>query len=381
MRPTLVSLQASKIREVANAGMGRSDVLPFWFGEGNAVTPAFIREAAKRALDGGETFYTHNLGITPLREALSAYLTRLHGPIGPERVAVTSAGISGLMLVGQALLEPGARIVIVTPVWPNLTQIPEILSAQVTRVPLECRAGAWSLDLDRLIDAIRPGTAAVMINSPSNPTGWAMTRTQQEAVLAHCRKLGVWIVSDDAYERLHYLPGQPVAPSFFDIATPEDRLISANTFSKSWSMTGWRLGWIVAPAALVNEMGKLIEYNTSCAPGFVQRAGITAIEEGDALIEETRERYRACRDYLVGALAALPGVEVAPPPGAMYAFFRVRGVDDSLAFAKRLVLEAGLGLAPGAAFGPEGEGFLRWCFAASEDRLREGVARLARVLG
>jgi aspartate/methionine/tyrosine aminotransferase len=147
-------------------------------------------------------------------------------------------------------------------------------------------------------------------------------------------------------------------------------------------MTGFRLGWLVAPRGFVADLAKMVEFNTSCAPTFIQRAGITAIEQGDALIAETRARLQASRDALVGQLARLPGVECAPPEGAMYLFFRIEGrSDDSLACAKRLVAEVGLGLAPGVAFGPEGEGYLRWCFAAQRSLIDDGVARLARFLG
>jgi aspartate/methionine/tyrosine aminotransferase len=145
-------------------------------------------------------------------------------------------------------------------------------------------------------------------------------------------------------------------------------------------MTGWRLGWIVAPPTLMPDLGKLIEYNTSCSPVFVQRAGVAAIEDGEPVAIATRDRLRHARDRLVSALALLPGVTATPPDGAMYAFFRVDGVDDTLDFCRRLVREAGLGLAPGSAFGPEGEGFVRWCFAATDARIDAGVARLARFL-
>jgi aspartate/methionine/tyrosine aminotransferase len=387
IRATILDLPASRIREVANAGLGRSDVLKFWFGEGDQVTPAFIREAAKAALDAGETFYNHNLGIIELREALAQYCTRLHRPavtIAAERIAATSAGVHALSLIDQALIDPGDRVVIVTPVWPNLTSMPRIMSANVVRVPLECRAGAWSLDLQRLLDAVTPATRMVLVNSPNNPTGWTMPQHDWDALLAHCRRHGIWLVSDDAYERLVFEPGLTIdghAPGVLAQLDDEDRVISANTFSKTWTMTGWRLGWMVAPRSFVAQIGKVIEFNTSCAPSFVQRAGIVAIRDGDPLIAQTVARLRASRDLLARELAALSGVEVAPPPGAMYLFFRIAGRSgDSLAFAKRLVAESGLGIAPGVAFGPEGEGYLRWCFAASDELLRQGVERLRGFL-
>ena len=378
-RPAVRALMASQIREVANAGLGEEGVLPFWFGEPDEVTPAFICDAAAQSLARGETFYSQNFGIPELCDAIGAYVSTLHRPTSAGHVAVTASGMSALMLTVEALVAPGDRVVVVTPLWPNLVEIPKILSAKVVCVPLDFTATGWTLDLDRLLAALTPGTRAVMINSPNNPTGWTISRADQQAILAHCRRHGIWIVADDVYERLVY-DGSACASSFLDLARPEDRVISTNSFSKSWLMTGWRLGWIVAPDALMPDLGKLIEYNTSCSPVFVQRAGVVAITDGEPTIARTLERYRAARDMLVSALSSLPRIAVAPPPGAMYAFFRVEGVSDSLEFCKRLVREARLGLAPGSAFGPEGEGFVRWCFASSEARLADGIARLTRFL-
>jgi len=384
IRDTIQQLPASRIREVANAGLGRDDILKFWFGEGDQVTPAFIRAAAKAALDEGQTFYNHNLGLIELREELARYVNSLHTPRTPvtsERIAITSAGVHALSLVDQALIDPGDRVAIVTPVWPNLTCMPRIMSAEVARVPLQCHDGAWSLDLQRLLDAATPDTRLVLVNSPNNPTGWTMPQADWEALLAHCRRHGIWLVSDDAYERLVYEPALTAnghAPGVLAALDDDDRVISANTFSKAWTMTGWRLGWLVAPRSFIAQIGKVIEYNTSCAPAFVQRAGLVAVRDGEALVRDTVDRLRRSRDRLVTALADVPGIEVAPPPGAMYLFFRIAGVsDDSLACAKQLVADAGLGIAPGVAFGPEGEGYLRWCFAASDALLAEGAERLA----
>lgn len=378
-RAEILALRNSKIREVANAGIGLPDVLPFWFGEPDEVTPQFIRQAAIDAINAGDTFYTQNFGIPELREAIAAYVSRLHGPTAIERIAATSSGMAALMLAVQALTGSGDRVVVVTPLWPNLVEIPKILGADVVTIPLDFDPSGWRLDMGKLLAALTPGTRAVMVNSPNNPTGWTMHREDQAALLEHCRRRGIWIIADDAYERLCFDAGDNgCAPSFLDLAQSDDRVVSTNTFSKSWLMTGWRLGWIVAPEPLIEEIGKLIEYNTSCIPGFVQRAGVAAVTQGEATIAHTLERYRKARDYLVGELRAIPNVEVAMPPGAMYAFFRVDGMTDSLEYSKRLVTEAGLGLAPGIAFGPEGEGFLRWCFAATQENLAKGVERLRR---
>jgi aspartate/methionine/tyrosine aminotransferase len=380
-RPAVQALRNSKIREVANAGMGGKNLLAFWFGEPDEVTPEFIRQAAIEALLRGDTFYTQNFGIPELRDTIAAYVSRLHGSqhqTAADNIAVTNSGMSALMLTTQALVGPGDRVVIVTPVWPNLVEIPKILGAQALTFPLTYSAHGWALDLERLLDTLTPGTRAIYINSPNNPTGWTISREEQSAILAHCRRHGIWILGDDAYERLVY--GNGVAASFLDIGNAEDRIVSTNTFSKSWLMTGWRLGWIVAPRELMSGIGTLIEYNTSCAPGFIQRAGIVAIAQGDPVIARTQQRYHQARDFLSARMREIPGIEAPLPAGAMYTFFRLQGMTDSLAFCKRLVAETGLGLAPGIAFGPEGEGFVRWCFASGEDRLAQGVERLKKFV-
>ncbi|HEY9068106.1 MAG TPA: pyridoxal phosphate-dependent aminotransferase [Burkholderiaceae bacterium] len=380
MRPVIAELPGSKIREVANAGLGRPDVLPFWFGESDEVTPEFIREAAARSLHDGETFYAHNLGLPELRAALSAYAGALHRPVAAERIAVTSSGVSALMLAMQTLVGAGDEVVAVVPVWPNLTAQPAILGARVTRVSLVPRDGAWSLDLAALLAKVTPESKVLLVNAPNNPTGWTLSRAEQQAMLEHCRRTGTWIVADEVYERVYF--DGACAPSFLDIAEPDDRLIVVHSFSKSFLMTGWRLGWLVLPPALTDALGKLIEFNTSCAPVFVQRAGLAALAGADDFVPGLVQRLKNCRDTLLPQLAALPGVQVATPAGGMYAFFRVDGQDDSLSFAKRLVTEAGLGLAPGVAFGAEAEGWLRWCFASkAPQRLTEGVERLRRQLG
>lgn len=382
IRPVIAGLPGSKIREVANAGLGRSDVLAFWFGESDEATPDCVREAAVASLAAGETFYSHNLGLPELREALAGYTSALHVPLGAERIAVTSSGVNALMLAMQALVGAGDEVVAVVPVWPNLTAQPQILGAQVRRVPLKVEQGAWRLDLTALLAAVTDRTRVLLVNAPNNPTGWTLERAEQRLLLEHCRRTGTWIVADEVYERLYYRDGERCAPSFLDIAAPDDRLVVVHSFSKSFLMTGWRLGWLVGPVPLIEAMGKLIEFNTSCAPVFVQRGGLAALAGADVEVPALVARLKACRDTLLPALSALPGVSVAVPEGGMYAFFRVTGQEDSLAFAKRLVAEAGLGLAPGAAFGPEAEGWLRWCFASRDPaRLTEGVRRLAFALG
>ncbi len=381
MRDTIAQLPASRIREVANAGIGRDDVLAFWFGESDEVTPQAVRDAAAQSLARGETFYAHNLGLAELREALAADVGALHGPVSAQRIAVTSSGVSALMLATQMLAGAGDEVVAVVPVWPNLTAQPAIMGARVVCVPLAPRDGAWTLDLQRLLDAVTPGTRMLVVNAPNNPTGWTLARDEQKTILEHCRKTGTWIVSDEVYERLWYGPGS-CAPSFLDLAGDDDRVIVVHSFSKSFLMTGWRLGWMVVPTTHLQAVGKLIEFNTSCAPVFVQRGALAALRDAASTVPALVARMRTCRDRLLGGLRSLPGVEAASPRGGMYAFFRVPGAsDDSMAFAKHLVGQYGLGLAPGVAFGAQAEGWLRWCFAARDpQRLDEGLLRLRRAL-
>ncbi len=378
-RAAVRALAASKIRELYNEGIGRKDILAFWVGEPDEPTPEFIRKAATDSIAAGELSYTHNLGIPQLREALAGYVTRLHRKTDPGQIAVTSSGVNALMLASQLLVDPGDHVVEVVPLWPNLQEIPKILGARVTTVALDFSAAGWTLDMGKLLAALKPGTRVLYLNSPNNPTGWTISRAEQETILAQCRRHGIWIFADDAYERLYFGAGG-VAASFLDVMQDDERVISTNTFSKSWLMTGWRLGWLVVPPSVSADLGKLIEYNTSCTPIFVQRAGIAAVTGGEAVIARSLQRFRSARDLLVGELRKLPKVQVALPDATMYVFLRIEGMTDSLAFCKRLVREHGLGLAPGSAFGPEGEGFLRWCFAAEHDKLADGVARLRRAL-
>jgi len=380
MRQAILDLEESKIREVANAGMGRADVLPFWFGESDEVTPEPVRAAAVAALQAGETFYSHNLGLPELRQALAGYTSALHGPIGPERIAVTSGGVNALMLAMQMLIDAGDEVLAVTPVWPNLTAQPLILGARLRCLALKPQPdGAWTLDLPALLAAITPTTRLLVINSPNNPTGWTLSKAEQQAIVARCRETGTWILADEVYERLYFRDdtANGAAPSFLDVSGPDDRLVVVQSFSKAFLMTGWRLGYLVMPAAMTQPLGKLIEFNTSCAPVFVQRAAAVALAQTDTITPRIVAHLRQCRDTLVPLLQALPGVQTSPAPGGMYAFLRIDGFADSLQLAKRLVLEAGVGLAPGVAFAPQAEGWLRWCFASKDvARLTQGVERV-----
>jgi aspartate/methionine/tyrosine aminotransferase len=376
----MARFSASLIREVANSAKGRSDVLPFWFGESDRVTPSFIREAAVTSIHDGDTFYSENLGKSYLREAISTYLTALHQQsFSPDRIAVTPSGVSALMLTSQLLVEPGDPVVIVTPLWPNAVEIPKVVHGRVTCISLEVQNGQWSLPLDKLLATLTPGTRMLVINSPNNPTGWTISREQQQAILEHCRRHGIWIVTDDVYERLIYT-GAEAAPSFLTLAEDNDRLVVINSFSKAWCMTGWRLGWIVAPAEVLADLAALIEFNASCVSEFTQRAGCAALQQGEPFVAQQRAELGQTKERLSARLRQLPAINLPAAGGAMYLFFQVAGEADSVRLAKGLIQQVGLGLAPGRAFGPEGEGWLRWCYASDWKKNEAGVERLAAFL-
>jgi len=383
IRPRIAQFPGSRIREVANAGMWTADVA-LWFGEGDRPTPPFICEAGARAMAQGRTFYAPNSGIPELRSALARYVTRLHGgPVSADRITVTASGVSAIMLTMQALVDAGDNVVMVTPVWPNCADAISVLGGEVRRVPLrppeaEPNGGRWQLDLERLFGACDARTRAIFVNSPGNPTGWMASAEDHAALLAFARQRRLWIVADEVYERLVYDRG--CAPSALDRAGPDDPVIVINSFSKSWCMTGWRLGWLVHPQALADTFGKLNEINISGPATFTQHAGIAAVEHGEDFVKEIVAAYARARDVVMQRLGAMRRVRLARPDAAFYAFFRVDGMTDSLAAAKQILHEGGIGLAPGSAFGPEGEGYLRLCFATQPEPLSRALDKLTPFL-
>jgi aspartate aminotransferase len=380
VRHTIANLPASRIAEIAALGMGDPAVIPLWYGEGDLPTPDFIGRAATAALAAGQTFYTYKAGLPELRSAIADYQTGLYArPTAAERIVVTSSGMTALMLVAQALVDPGDNFVIIAPVWPNIAAAVSIMGGEPRLIALDAvPGGGWRLDPARVFAACDSRTRAIFVNSPSNPTGWVIPATEIAVLLDFARRRGLWLIADEVYGRIVY--GNRPAPSFLDQATPEDRLIVVNSFSKSWAMTGWRLGWMTVPPDLLPVIEKLVEFNTSGSPTFLQHAAIVAIREGEPFIAGFVARCRAARDAAIDALQACRRVEVARPEGAFYAFFRVDGIDDSLAFAKQLLHRAKVGLAPGSAFGPMGEGHLRLCFARDPQIVAEAVNRLRPLL-
>jgi aspartate/methionine/tyrosine aminotransferase len=349
------------------------------FGEGDLGTPAFIVEAGARALREGAVFYENNAGRADLTAALAGHFNaRLGLALTPGHFVVTCGGVQAILLTMLGLVAPGDDVINLTPAWPNFREAAVLAGGRVHDLPLrfDAQDGVFRLHLEAL-ERLGAGLARlrlVIMNSPSNPTGYVAGAAEQEALLAFCRRHGAWLLADEMYERIVFR--DPPPPSFLQLAGPEERLVVINGFSKAYAMTGWRLGYLVAPPTLAARLAQLQEFVTSCAPAAAQVAGITALREGEPYVAESRARYRRLRDLMLARLGRIAGVTVARPEGAFYGFFRAPGSEDSLAFCTAFLRETGVLLAPGRAFGAGGEGWLRLCFAKEPALLEEALGRL-----
>jgi len=383
IRPEAREARQSGIVELFNYGRGREGLIPLWVGEGDLPTPGFIADAARRSFEAGETFYTAQRGLPALRESIAAYMTRCYGAPGrslsPEQFFVTTGGMHALQIAMRLLAGPGDEVIVPTPAWPNFEAALTISGARTVGVALalsESGAGLrWRLDPELVARAITPRTRALVINSPANPTGWTATLAELEALLALARKHGLWIIADEIYGRITFDGAR--APSFHDVSAPDDRILFVQTLSKNWAMTGWRVGWLEAPPALGPVIENLIQYSTSGVATPTQRAAAAALDHGEDFLTHQLTRLRASRDALCGALAATGKARFAQPVGTFYLFCAFEGLTDSRAAAMRIVDEANVGLAPGTAFGPGGEGFMRICFARDPGSIGEAAGRLA----
>ncbi|MFO1074947.1 MAG: pyridoxal phosphate-dependent aminotransferase [Geminicoccaceae bacterium] len=380
IRDEIAALEMSGITRVAAGSLGDPEVIPLWFGESDIVTPAFIREAAKRALDEGHTFYNHARGILPLRESLLRYHRRLYGiELHPDRLTVPGSTMLTVVIALQCLASRGDEVVLIGPYWPNVRNACTMLGARHVDVRLAEDGARWRLDLDAVAAALSPRTRAIYVNSPSNPTGWVMSVAEQEALLGLCRRHGLGLIADEVYHR-NVLVGTEPAPSFLTLAGPEEPVFVLNGFSKAWTMTGWRLGWMVHPAALAEPMAVLAECNNTGATVFAQYGALAAIEEGEGFVAEFNARCRHNAGLVTELLGRHPRVRMVPPQGAFYAFPRIEGVTDSLAFARRVLAEAKVGIAAGYTFGPGNDDHVRLCFAIRPERLEEALRRLLVML-
>ncbi len=373
-------LPESGIVEVMNYGRAQEGVIPLWAGEGDLPTPDFICAAAAKSLAAGETFYTWQRGLPELRQAIARYMAR-HYPnaADPERYFVTVSRMHAILTAFAMALGPGDELLLPSPTWPNAAAAAQKAGAIPVPVPFAYGPQGFTLDHERLAAAVTPRTRAIFMNTPANPTGFVATHEDLRAVLALARRHGLWIIADEIYGRFYYGDG-PRAPSFHDVMEESDHILFVQTFSKNWAMTGWRIGWIEAPPVLGQIVENLIQYSTSGVAAFMQRGAIAALEEGEDFVAQQIARARAGRDVICDALLKTGAVDLVPPLGAFYLFFAVTGESDVRRLAMRLVDEAKVGPAPGTAFGPGGERFLRLCFARSPEQLAEVARRLVTWL-
>jgi aspartate/methionine/tyrosine aminotransferase len=384
IRTEAAEAPASGIVEVFNYGRGRPGLIPLWVGEGDMATPAFIRNAASRALEDGETFYTHQRGIPEFRAAISGYMSRLYGrPLPPERFFATIGGMHALTIALRIIAGTGDEVLVPSPAWPNFVGAAIATGARPVEVPLGLSSngpeGRWSIDIGALSDAVTPRTRAILVNSPANPTGWTASREELAAILGLARRHGLWIVADEIYGRFVY-DGSERAPSFHDVMDPEDRIFFVQTMSKNWAMTGWRVGWLECHPALGDVVENLIQYSSSGVAAFLQRGAAVALNEGEDFVREQVARAKRGRRLVCEGLGASSRIRFTMPAGAFYLFFSVDGEDDTRALALRLVDDANVGLAPGSAFGLGGSRFMRLCFARKDEDIAEAAQRLASAL-
>ena len=389
IRPDIRSLKPNGIGAVAILGLGDKDLIPLWFGETDLVTPAFIREAAKKALDEGRTFYSNARGVPGLREALRAFHQRTAGAdVALERITVPGAAMLAVICALQSVVTTGDNIVAVSPIWPNIVQAAQICGAETRFVSLDDEWQAspprWSLDLDKLFAACNARTKAIFISSPGNPTGWIMSRDEQVAVLNFARAKGIAVISDEVYGTLVYDEAKH-APSFLEIADEEDAVFVVNSFSKPWAMTGWRIGWLVHPKSLDMQMWMMSAANNTGATTFAQYGAIAALSpQGDAFRGELLARCIAGRDVVQRFLDQQNRLRWIRPEGAFYGFLQVEGLKDSLGFASDLVRKARVGVAPGSAFSHDGDAladsYVRICYAQDPKLLETGLERLGKAV-
>jgi len=378
-RPEMLELEQNGITRLAFPRMDDPKVIALWFGEGDVSTPAFIRDAAIAALNAGETFYTHTRGRPELRFAIQAYLERLYGvSIAEERITVPGASMSAITIAAQTALTTGDHALIIGPAWPNIGLTYRMTGAEVTEVSQTLGASGWHLDMDRVRDALQANTRSIFVNSPCNPTGWIMSREQQQELLNLCRERNILLIADEVYHRTVF--EGDCAPSFLSIMQDNDPVVVVNGFSKAWAMTGWRVGWLVAPAGFETQWTTLSEFFNTGATVFAQLGAVAALTEGESFIAELQAQYRAGRDLVMNKLGTHPALSLARPEGAFYAFPRVKGLTDSMAFVQGVLDEEDVGLAPGYTFGPGNEDCFRLCFAQSLDRLEEGLTRIGNYL-
>jgi hypothetical protein len=381
---SVAAVPHSRIRELAEIAFRMDGVLRLYFGESNQPTPDYIKQAAARALEQGFTFYTENAGLLSLRETLADYYRRIQDVrLDPRReIVITASGVQALNVTIRCVLDPGDEAIVLTPAWPNGASIVAMSNAKAVEIFHPLCGDRYQIDWNAIEAAVTPSTRLLVYTSPSNPLGWVATEDDQRRLLDFCRRHGLWLLADEVYDRLWYETetlGTPV-PSILRQATRDDAVIVVHSFSKSYCMTGWRLGWVVARTDLAAKATQLNEFIVSHAPSFTQKAAEIALTDGEPELRAMLYRLKANRDFCLEALRKMPGVTVPNPAGAFYLFPRIEGLTDSFAFCRRLLEETKVGLAPGVAFGAGGEGSIRICYAADRAILEPAMERLRGFL-
>ena len=391
--PSAERVPESRIRALADVAFGMEDVLFLQFGESTLPTPPYVIDAVNRAAQEGWTYYSSNQGLPSLRVAIANLIARLHAvEIDPSEIQVNSGGGQALNLAIKCVIDPGDEALVLSPNWPNGSAMVGMFGGRAVEVPMARTGQRFTPDLEALESALSPRTRLLLYASPSNPLGWTATVAEQRMLLDFAHRHGLWLLTDEVYERIYYggrgasrgERGQTgagqIAPSILKLCSREDPVIVVNSFSKTYCMTGWRLGWIVGRPDFVRKAAQLNEFIVSHAPTMIQRGGEAAIAHGEddiaAMVEEFQER----RDYCAGMLRTVPGVNLPEPEGAFYLFPQLEGVNDSFEFALDLLRTKRVAVAPGSAFGNGGEGSIRICYAPGMDVLKPAMERICEFI-
>ena len=369
------NLRQNGITKTAFKRFGDPNVVPLWFGEGDIPTPQIIRKAAQQALDDGATFYTHTLGSRELRIAIQQYIeNQLDTPTDLERICVPGSSMLAVNIAVHMTLSKNDHAIVISPHWPNVDRAMSVVGADITYVRQDLTDCKWQLSLEKVFDAVTDTTRVIYLNSPSNPTGWTMSAEDQNALLTFCREKQIVILADEVYNRVTF--ELDAAPSFLEITEPEDPVIVVNGFSKAYAMTGWRLGWLVAPKGYQEQLAVVSECFNTSAPSFIQQAGVAALTKGEPIIKDLRERYKAGRTLVMDAFQSHSRIQIAEPEGAFYVFPKIDSINSSEHFTNTVLEKLNIGLAPGYTFGPKNEQHFRLCFAQSHDKLKVALQKI-----
>lgn len=378
-RPEVLAVTESPLVAIATVAENMPNSFKLCYGESNMPTPEFICRAAYEASMAGHTFYTHTAGHPDLREAIARKFFELHGvTYRASEVAGLVGASMGIFLAIRACVGPGENAIVISPAYAIFVSGITMCGGQPRPVPLSRVGKRFHLDIDRVRAAIDNRTRMIIVNSPSNPTGWVISVEEQNALYELAVRHDLMILSDEVYERLVF--DQPVAPSFARLDEDKNHVIVVNSFSKTYNMTGWRLGWALGSERIITLMWKAAEFITSNPPAMVQQAGIVALRDGEPYVHDLRNHYAKRRRQVIDELSKIPRLSLPEPEGAFYAFPRIEGLTDSAAFTSQLVHETAVAMAPGIAFGQAGEGYIRLCFAATENTLSQALSRFREFM-